>query len=76
MRSAELRRERVMENLLRVERLLENLERHQTKEHVKNAVKEWLLASRSVIDSVIDTIEEEKAPLLPAKLIFQKSSND
>ncbi|KKO54821.1 hypothetical protein [Paenibacillus sp. DMB20] len=53
-----------MEKLLRLERLLENLERHQTKEHVKNAVKEWLLASRSVIDSVIDTIgEEREAPV-------------
>lgn len=53
-----------MEKMLRLERLLENLERHQTKEHVKNAVKEWLLASRSVIDSVIDTIgEEREAPV-------------
>ena len=53
-----------MEKMLRLERLLENLERHQTKEHVKNAVKEWLLASRSVIDSIIDTIgEEREAPV-------------
>lgn len=72
MRIAELRRERVMENLLRVERLLESLERHQTKEHVKNAVKEWLLASRSVIDSVIDTIEEEKAPPVARKINISK----
>lgn len=61
-----------MENLLRVERLLENLERHQTKEHVKNAVKECLLASRSVIDSVIDTIEEEKAAPVARKINISK----
>ncbi|MBU5349661.1 hypothetical protein [Paenibacillus lautus] len=61
-----------MENLLRVERLLESLERHQTKEHIKNAVKEWLLASRSVIDSVIDTIEEEKAPPVTRKINISK----
>lgn len=61
-----------MENLLRVERLLKSLERHQTKEHVKNAVKEWLLASRSVIDSVIDTIEEEKATPVARKINISK----
>lgn len=57
-----------MEKMLRLERLLENLERHQTKEHVKNAVKDWLLASRSVIDSVIDTIEEEKEAPVARKI--------
>ncbi|MEK6991834.1 hypothetical protein NST08_16390 [Paenibacillus sp. FSL K6-1566] len=57
-----------MENMLRLEQLLANLERHQTKEHVKNAVKEWLLASRSVIDSVIDTIEEEKEAPVARKI--------
>lgn len=49
-----------MEHLIRMERLFENLERYQAERHVRNALKEWLLASRSVIDSVIDTIEEEK----------------
>lgn len=48
-----------MENLTRVERLLEHLERRQPERHVRSAVKEWLLASRAVIDSVIDTLEEE-----------------
>lgn len=57
-----------MEKMLRLELLLANLERHQTKEHVKNAVKEWLLASRSVIDSVIDTIEEEREAPVARKI--------
>lgn len=59
MRSAGLGMERMLENLSRVERLLENLERRQPERHVRNAVKEWLLASRAVIVSVMDTIEEE-----------------
>jgi hypothetical protein len=53
--------ERVLENLDRVERFLGHLEQRQTEQHVRNAVKEWLLASRSVIDSVIDTLEEEQS---------------
>jgi len=57
-----------MEKMIRLELLLANLERHQTKEHVKNAVKEWLLASRSVIDSVIDTIEEEREAPVARKI--------
>lgn len=57
-----------MEKILRLEQLLANLERHQTKEHVKNAVKEWLLASRSLIDSVIDTIEEEQEAPVARKI--------
>ncbi len=60
MRGAGLGMERVLKNLVRVERLLGHLEQHQTERHVKNAVKEWLLASRSVIDSVIDALEEEE----------------
>lgn len=61
-----------MDNLIRLERLLENLERHQAKQHVRNAVKEWLLASRSVIDSVIDTIEEEKDTPVARKINISK----
>ncbi|AYB44394.1 hypothetical protein [Paenibacillus lautus] len=57
-----------MEKMLRLEQLLANLERHQTKEHVKNAIKEWLLASRAVIDSVIETIEEEKEAPVARKI--------
>jgi hypothetical protein len=53
--------ERVLENLDRVERFLGHVEQRQTEQHVRNAVKEWLLASRSVIDSVIDTLEEEQS---------------
>ncbi|WP_373232403.1 hypothetical protein [Cohnella sp.] len=60
MRSAGFGMERVLENLERMERLLGHLERHQTKRHVKNAFKEWLLASSSVINSIIDTLEEEQ----------------
>ncbi|MCR2804481.1 hypothetical protein [Paenibacillus soyae] len=52
---------RVLEQLACAERLFSHMERRGTETHVKNAVKEWLLASRSVIDSVIDTLEEEQA---------------
>jgi hypothetical protein len=51
----------VLEYLVGAERLLEHMERHQTKSHVRNAVKESLLASRSVIDSFIDSLEEESS---------------
>ncbi|MGM0881557.1 MAG: hypothetical protein ACQEXQ_11050 [Bacillota bacterium] len=61
-----------MDNLIRLERLLENLERHQAKRHVRNAVKEWLLASRSVIDSVIDTMEKEKDTPVARKINISK----
>ncbi|WP_314591075.1 hypothetical protein [Paenibacillus terrigena] len=59
MRITGLQMERVLEHLAVTERLLEHMERHQTKKHVRNAVKEWLLVSRSVIDSFIDSLEEE-----------------
>jgi len=52
--------ERVLENLAYVERLIGNLERGDTKEHLKSAAKECLLASKSVIDCLIDTLEEEQ----------------
>ncbi|RCW43012.1 hypothetical protein [Paenibacillus prosopidis] len=61
-----------MENLIRLERLLENLERHQAKRHVRNAFKEWLLASRTVIDSVIDTMEKEKDTPVARKINISK----
>ncbi|WP_127593028.1 hypothetical protein [Paenibacillus lautus] len=61
-----------MERMPRLEFLLENLERHQAKKHVKNAVKEWLLASRSVIDSVIDTMEEDKTTPVARKINISK----
>ncbi|WP_199617608.1 hypothetical protein [Paenibacillus alkalitolerans] len=60
MRGTGLGMERMLENLAAAERFLAHLERRETKSHVKNALKEWLLASRSVIDSVIDTLEEEQ----------------
>jgi hypothetical protein len=53
--------ERILKNLVRVERFLGHLEQRQPEQHVRNAIKEWLLASRSVIDSVIDTLEEEQS---------------
>ncbi|MGF9910404.1 hypothetical protein [Brevibacillus fortis] len=40
--------------------ILGNMEQHGTERHVKNACKEWLLASRSVIDSVIDALQDEQ----------------
>ncbi|WP_254551591.1 hypothetical protein [Brevibacillus sp. MS2.2] len=44
----------------RVLTILGNMEQHGTERHVKNACKEWLLASRSVIDSVIDALQDEQ----------------
>jgi hypothetical protein len=61
MRSTGFGKERVLENLVRVERFLGHLEQRQTEQHINNAIKELLLASRSVIDSVIDTLEEEQS---------------
>ncbi|ATF15095.1 hypothetical protein HPY27_22845 [Brevibacillus sp. HB1.1] len=46
--------------LNRVLTILGNMEQHETKRHVKNACKEWLLASRSVIDSMIDALQDEQ----------------
>ncbi|NRR24735.1 hypothetical protein HP568_28425 [Brevibacillus sp. MS2.2] len=46
--------------LNRVLTILGNMEQHGTERHVKNACKEWLLASRSVIDSVIDALQDEQ----------------
>ncbi|RAT97277.1 hypothetical protein [Brevibacillus sp. Leaf182] len=40
--------------------IIGNMEQHGTEQHVKNACKEWLLASRSVIDSVIDALQDEQ----------------
>ncbi|WP_169082399.1 hypothetical protein [Paenibacillus sp. PL91] len=51
--------EQVIEHLLNAERLLGQLEQHQAKKHVRNGIKEWLLASRSIVDSVIDALEDE-----------------
>lgn len=72
MRSAGMGMERVLKSLVRVERLLGHLEEHQTRQHVKNAAKEWLLASRSVIDSLIDTLEEDKGPPTSRKINISK----
>jgi hypothetical protein len=52
--------ERMLEHFERVERLFGHLEQRQAKQHVRSSVKEWLQASRAVIDSVIDTLEEER----------------
>lgn len=60
MRSSGYRLERMLEHLDRVERLFGHLEQRQTKQHVRNSVKECLQAYRAVIDSVIDTLEEER----------------
>ncbi|NRS19822.1 hypothetical protein HPY28_16235 [Brevibacillus sp. HB1.2] len=46
--------------LNRVLTILGNMEQHGTERHVKNACKEWLLASRSVIDSMIDALQDEQ----------------
>ncbi|MCC0567344.1 hypothetical protein HN020_15490 [Brevibacillus borstelensis] len=43
---------------LQIEWLLEHLKRHQAGKHARNTVKEGLLASRAVIDSLIDLLEE------------------
>ncbi|KLH97618.1 hypothetical protein ABER61_08055 [Brevibacillus formosus] len=46
--------------LNRVLTILTNMEQNGTERHVKNACKEWLLASRSVIDSMIDVLQDEQ----------------
>ncbi|WP_142066266.1 hypothetical protein [Brevibacillus sp. AG162] len=46
--------------LNRVLTILGNMEQHGTERHMKNACKEWLLASRSVIDSMIDALQDEQ----------------
>lgn len=72
MRGTGLGKGRLLENLLYVERLLGHMEQRQTQQHVKSAVKEWLLASRSVIDSVIDTLEEEQGSSTARKINISK----
>ncbi|UJF35569.1 hypothetical protein [Paenibacillus hexagrammi] len=57
MGSASRGRERLLGHLDHVERLLGSLERHKPEQHLRNAVKEWLLASRAVVDSVIESLE-------------------
>jgi hypothetical protein len=42
-----------------IERILKHLERHQADGHARAAIKEWLLASRAVIDSCIDSLEKK-----------------
>jgi hypothetical protein len=42
------------------EKFQEGLERHGTETHLKQAMKHGLLAYRSVIDSVLDALEEEE----------------
>ncbi|WP_244944369.1 hypothetical protein [Brevibacillus brevis] len=44
----------------RVLTILGNMDQHGTERHMKNACKEWLLASRSVIDSMIDALQHEE----------------
>ncbi|WP_235827898.1 hypothetical protein [Brevibacillus migulae] len=68
MRDAGLGVERILERLARLERLSRALEQREPERHVKKAIKEWLLASRSVIDSLIDTLEEEQDPPSPRKI--------
>ncbi|MCI3918871.1 hypothetical protein MO973_01320 [Paenibacillus sp. TRM 82003] len=51
----------------------ESLERHGTETHLKQALKHGLLAYRSVIDSVLDAVEEEeKAPPAARKITISK----
>jgi hypothetical protein len=60
MRKSSLCLERLREGLSFAERVIGRLEEKQTERHIRNAMKECLLASQSVIDSVIDTLEEEE----------------
>jgi hypothetical protein len=71
MRKSVLGMERVLENVARMERFFGNLEQNQPERHVRNAVREMLLASRSVMDSVIQTLEEdgEEPSAAPARKI-------
>ncbi|TMV49417.1 hypothetical protein FE783_12960 [Paenibacillus mesophilus] len=62
----------MLETLTALERLFIHLKRRQAKEHATNAIKEWLLASRSVIDSVIDTLEEKQDSQTARKIEISK----
>ncbi|CAG7659241.1 hypothetical protein ACFQI7_37640 [Paenibacillus allorhizosphaerae] len=62
----------MLETLTALERFFIHLERRQAKEHVTNGIKEWLLASRAVIDSVIDTLEEEQGRQTARKIEISK----
>lgn len=64
--------ERALEGLTYVERFIGHLEQHQPERHIRNAMKEWLLASRTVIDSVIDTLEEVPNPPAARKITISK----
>lgn len=64
--------ERLLETLDGVERFLEHMEKRQPEKHVNNAIKEVLLASRSVIDSVIDTLDEEQGTTTARKITISK----
>ncbi|WP_433944753.1 hypothetical protein [Paenibacillus sp. SN-8-1] len=69
MRKSTLGLERAREGLSLAERFLEQLEHNQPERHIRNAMKEWLLASRAVIDSAIDTLEEPSTPTKTARKI-------
>ncbi|MBH5319615.1 hypothetical protein I6N90_17605 [Paenibacillus sp. GSMTC-2017] len=62
----------MVEGLLQVERLLGHMEQRQTEQHFRNGVKELLLASRSVIDSVIDTLDEKESTTTARKITISK----
>lgn len=66
----------VLENHIHIERLFGHLEQRQTDRHIRNAIKECLLASRSVIDSVIDTLEEEPSAPAARKIKISNECTD
>ncbi|USB35166.1 hypothetical protein [Paenibacillus sp. YPG26] len=72
MRASGFGLRRTLEGLATMERFLDQLEQHQPEKHVRNAMKEWLLASRAVIDSVIDTLEEEPSSPAARKITISK----
>ena len=60
MRRRDILKEVMADRFDQFDRFLDNLEQRQAKQHTAEAVKELLLASRAVIDSVIDTLDLEQ----------------
>ena len=60
MRRRDILKEVMADRFDQFDRFLDHLEQRQAKQHTAKVVKELLLASRAVIDSVIDTLDLEQ----------------
>lgn len=53
---------RILEGCRKAEKLRELMEQHETEAYMKQAVKHGLLAFRSIVDSMLELLEEEESP--------------